>query len=102
MPRIRNHSYYYAMLCTWETFDETPSKNPTNAADAYKLIMTFPITKRLTELRFSYYDGQDDEWRDDWPKTLTRRPKIIQFTLKLLSPLGKIHTYQTAVPFSSE
>ena len=73
--------------------DEVPLIKP--AQDAYKLRMTFPVTKRLVGLKFRYFDEERDEWSDTWDETRGYLPTIIHFVLKLRSPEGKIHTYSS-------
>lgn len=76
--------------------DETPNTKP--LTKACKNVLHFPITSNLLSLQFQYYDGRTKEWTDSWDgERISRLPKIIQFTVSLKSPAGKIQTYTSSV-----
>lgn len=75
--------------------DEVPVIHPPDKA--YGLRMTFPITSRLVELRFKYYDAEDEQWSDTWDESEGKLPTIVQFVLRIMSPSGTIYTYTTDI-----
>ena len=82
--------------------EETPNIRPLE--NAFARSMVFPLSDRVVSLNFRYFGSPDpdvdiDEWRNDWDKSkITGLPKMIEFSLKIMSPAGKIRTFTTAVP----
>jgi hypothetical protein len=76
--------------------DETPYQRP--ATRACQNAVRFPITKDLVSLKFSYYDAKTKEWSDTWTENKSvRLPSMIQFSLTLKTPAGKLETYTSSV-----
>lgn len=75
--------------------DEIPDIRPLETA--YKNRMTFPITNRLLELRFRYYNAREENWTDKWSREQEELPALVQFEVALMSPNGKIHRFSTMV-----
>ena len=84
--------------------DEVPLPPPskedeeTQIAEAYKKIMTFPITKDLVSLRFRFYDAVDQKWVSLWKKDRKYLPQRIMFTFRIKTPQGKIRTFSSVIP----
>jgi hypothetical protein len=75
--------------------DEIPNTRP--LADACKRALHFPITSNLVSLRFRFFDAKTNEWTDAWTAAQGNRlPKIIEFTVALRTPSGKVNTYTSA------
>lgn len=75
--------------------DEIPNTKP--FAEACKKALHFPITNNLVSLRFRFFDARTNEWTDAWTAAQGNRlPKIIEFTVALRSPSGKVNTYTSA------
>lgn len=76
--------------------DEVPaSKNKERSCGN---AIRFPITKYLASLEFQYFDKRNNEWVQEWtgPKSFTL-PAIVQFSLGLRSPEGRVDVYTSAV-----
>jgi len=80
--------------------DEVPNTKP--IADACKKALHFPITSSLVSLSFRFFDSRTNEWTDAWTSAQAPRlPKIIEFTVALRNPSGKVTTYVSAVHLGS-
>jgi type II secretory pathway component PulJ len=76
--------------------DEIPNRPPFDAA--CKDIIRFPITNRLVNISYKFFDKQANEWSDAWEGAkASKLPDIIQFTLLLKSDKGRVTSYTTAV-----
>lgn len=76
--------------------DEIPNRPPFDLA--CKDAIRFPITKRLVNLEFKFFDKNSAEWTNEWSgQRAANLPDIIQFTLSLKSDKGRISTYTSAV-----
>lgn len=77
--------------------EEVPYVRP--AKDAYKRKVVFPLADNVRALRFRYFDGKDQEWRDSWvPGEQFGLPDLIELTVTLQSAAGRIDSFTTAVP----
>ncbi|RIL05131.1 MAG: hypothetical protein DCC75_11975 [Proteobacteria bacterium] len=77
--------------------DEVPYIRPPD--QAYKKIMTFPITNRLVSLEFSYFDPEKEQWIEEWQAAASNKaPSMIRFSLSVESPRGRIDQFSTVVP----
>jgi type II secretory pathway pseudopilin PulG len=76
--------------------DEVPDIRP--LGKAFKNRITFPVTDRLVQLKFRYFDGVQDSWRDTWGDPTTEGlPALIKLTITLKSAQGKVTSYTTTV-----
>jgi prepilin-type N-terminal cleavage/methylation domain-containing protein len=76
--------------------EETPNRKP--YAQSCKDTIRFPITNRLVNLQFKYFDKENNLWADEWNGARSRKlPDIIQFTISLKSERGHVETYTSAV-----
>ena len=80
--------------------DEIPDVRPLSRA--YENRMTFPITNKLLQLKFRFYDKVEEQWRDKWSRTQEGLPALILMNIKLLSPNGKEHSFTTMVHLGRE
>jgi len=78
--------------------DEVPCLGKNNYDQAYANMMTFPVTSRLIDLKFSYYDQKKKKWLNQWDKKKNKLPNLIRFTIKLLAPSGDLQSYSVTVP----
>ncbi|MCB0317172.1 MAG: prepilin-type N-terminal cleavage/methylation domain-containing protein [Bdellovibrionales bacterium] len=78
--------------------EETPYIRPFK--DAYEnQTMIFPITKNLSHLIISYYDGEQEKWYDEWgTQKQTGLPTLIYFSFGVVSPNGLIESFSSIVP----
>jgi len=77
--------------------DETPLKP--DAKLAYQKSMIFPLTSKLVSLDFAYYDQEKEQWSSEWGDGRKRRlPSMVQFSIVLRSPRGRLERYTSAVP----
>lgn len=78
--------------------EETPNVHP--AKSAYERAMVFPITENVIGLTFRYYHRDQKKWLDEWGKDSSsmKIPEMIEFTVKMRSPEGRIESFSTAVP----
>lgn len=91
----RSHDSTYVLVR-----EELPYLNPRKRA--YDRAMIFPITKSLVSLSFRYWDEEDNQWVDEWnDRSHGPMPGKIQFSLRLMSPKGRISEYTSAVPIRS-
>ena len=76
--------------------DEIPNRPPFDVA--CKDLIRFPITNRLVNLNYKFFDKSTGDWSDTWevPKA-NKLPDIIQLTLQLKSDKGRLSSYTTAV-----
>lgn len=76
--------------------DEIPNRPPFNVA--CKDVIRFPITNRLVNISYKFFDSKTNDWSDTWegPKA-NNLPGIIQLTLWLKSDKGRVSSYTTAV-----
>jgi hypothetical protein len=80
--------------------EEIPNTRP--LAEACKKALRFPITNNLVSLRFRFFDARTNEWTDAWTAAQGNRlPKVIEFTVAIRSPAGKVNTYTSAVHLGS-
>ncbi len=80
--------------------DEVANTKP--LADAYKKALHFPITNNLRSMSFRFLDGTSNEWTDAWTAAQAPRlPKVIEFTVTLETPKGKVNSYTSAVHLGS-
>jgi len=76
--------------------DEIPNRPPFDAA--CKDSIRFPITNRLVNMEFKFFDKKTGEWSNEWTgATAANLPEIIQFTLWLKSDKGRVSSYTSAV-----
>jgi prepilin-type N-terminal cleavage/methylation domain-containing protein len=79
-----------------------PSSATSNTArwkQVCKKAMTFPITNRLSNFSFEYFDRDSGKWLDSWSGTsLSSSPTLIRFSISLRSPKGVTRTYATSLP----
>jgi prepilin-type N-terminal cleavage/methylation domain-containing protein len=76
--------------------DELPDIRPLEKA--FKNRITFPITDRLVQLKFRYFDGVQDTWRDTWGDQNSKGlPALVKLTVALKSNQGKVTSYSTTV-----
>lgn len=67
--------------------------------DAYEQKMVFPITKRLRNLSFRYYDINEGRWVDTWGEDpLDQLPSMVQFYVEIASPQNRVERFVTTVP----
>ncbi len=87
----------------YETFylvrDEVPLVSP--AEEAYKKIMTFPVSTRLISLKFRFYNGDKNQWVEDWEADSPELPEMIEFTLEISSPKGRVRKYSSIVDITN-
>ena len=89
-----NPSYYLIR-------DEIPYLRP--AEKAYKQRMTFPITSRLVELSFDYFDADKQQWVQTWGRSGQKKlPLLIRFSLGIRSPTGRVERYATMISLRNE
>lgn len=76
--------------------DEIPNRPPFDVA--CKDAIRFPVTNRLVNISYKFFDKQTNDWIDSWegPKA-NKLPDIIQFTITLKSDKGRLSSYTTAV-----
>jgi prepilin-type N-terminal cleavage/methylation domain-containing protein len=76
--------------------DEIPNRPPFDLA--CKDAIRFPITNRLVNVSYKFFDKRANDWSDTWsgPKA-SNLPDIIQFTLWLKSDKGRVTSYTSAV-----
>jgi prepilin-type N-terminal cleavage/methylation domain-containing protein len=76
--------------------DEIPNRPPFDVA--CKDAIRFPITNRLVNISYKFFDKRTSDWSDTWegPKA-ANLPDIIQLTLWLKSDKGRVTSYTTAV-----
>jgi hypothetical protein len=77
--------------------EEIPNRKP--YAQSCKAAIRFPITNRLVDLQFKYFDKTNNIWADEWggARSAQKLPDIIQFTISLKSARGHVETYTSAV-----
>lgn len=76
--------------------EERPNRQPYQ--QSCQEIIRFPITNRLVNLEFKYFNKKTIAWTDDWTGQNSKElPDIIQFSLSLKSERGHIETYTSAV-----
>jgi prepilin-type N-terminal cleavage/methylation domain-containing protein len=76
--------------------DEIPNRPPFDVA--CKDAIRFPITNRLVNISYKFFDKRSNDWSDTWEGTkASSLPDIIQFTLWLKSDKGRVTSYTTAV-----
>ena len=69
---------------------------------AFKNRMTFPITDNVESFKVRYYDLENDKWVEVWDQDRKGLlPALIQFSIRLRSPLGSVQTYSTMVPIGA-
>lgn len=69
---------------------------------AVKKRMVFPLTSQLVNLRFRYFDVNNDKWTSDWGTgTKTKLPSMVKMNMDLMSPQGTVSKYTVAVPLLS-
>lgn len=76
--------------------DEIANRPPFDVA--CKDLIRFPITNRLVNITYKFFDKSTAEWSDTWegPKA-AKLPEIIQLSLQLKSDKGRVSSYTTAV-----
>lgn len=76
--------------------DEIPNRPPFDVA--CKDSIRFPITNRLVNMEFKFFDKKAGEWSNEWTgQKAANLPDIIQFTLWLKSDKGRVSSYTSAV-----
>ncbi len=76
--------------------DEIPNRPPFDLA--CKDAIRFPITNRLVNVSYKFFDKRTGEWSNTWSGTTAATlPDIIQFTLWLKSDKGRVTSYTSAV-----
>lgn len=79
--------------------DEIPYIFP--AEEAYKKIVSFPVTKNVISFSFALYDRDSDSWTEEWgtkPSNTATLPTLIKFTLVMRSQSGIELPFETIVP----
>ncbi|MBX7137276.1 MAG: prepilin-type N-terminal cleavage/methylation domain-containing protein [Oligoflexia bacterium] len=77
--------------------EETPAIRPYERA--YEKTMRFPVTAKLLELGFRFYDAANDRWVDNWgTNELVGLPVMVELNLAILTPDGRTERFITAVP----
>ncbi len=80
--------------------EEIPYIRP--AEEAYKKLISFPVTSHLYSIAFEYFDAEKEEWVTSWGEDRRgRAPRLLRFTLQTLSPKGILDTFSTMVPLQS-
>ena len=86
----------------WLIREETPYIRPPERAYRERT-MIFPVIKSLTSLSFRFYDAASHSWLNKWGKDEhVRLPAVIEFTVAIRSPAGKVEEFTTAVPIRSK
>lgn len=76
--------------------EELPLIKPNELACKKRL--TFTITKRISSLRFEFFDFENNRWHPSWGEDRsTNLPGIVFIELKLRSPRGIEKKYTTAI-----
>ena len=76
--------------------DEIPNRPPFDLA--CKDAIRFPITNRLVNVSYQFFDKRTGDWSNSWSgSTAATLPDIIQFTLWLKSDKGRVTSYTSAV-----
>lgn len=79
--------------------EEIPNRRPYDLA--CKDVIRFPISNRVVNLEFKYYDKAGG-WENGWSGGRANNlPEIIQFSITLKSPRGALATYTSAVKLTS-
>ena len=76
--------------------DEVPDIRP--PSKAWEKLMTFPIAKNVVRLQFSYYNGVDRKWVEEWDPPTKDLPSLIRMVLTIRSPAGVEHEFMTVLP----
>lgn len=80
--------------------EEIPYIRP--AKEAYKKLISFPVTSRLYSIAIDYFDPDKEEWVASWgEERRSRAPSLIRFTVQTKSPQGALDTFSTMVPLQS-
>jgi prepilin-type N-terminal cleavage/methylation domain-containing protein len=76
--------------------EEIPNRPPFDVA--CKDAIRFPITTKLVNLEFKFFDKRSGDWSSEWTgQKAANLPDILQFTLLLKSDKGRVASYTTAV-----
>lgn len=76
--------------------EEIPNRPPFDVA--CKDIIRFPITTKLVNMEFKFFDKRTGDWSQDWSgQSAANLPDILQFTVLLKSDKGRVGSYTTAV-----
>jgi hypothetical protein len=76
--------------------EEIPNRQPFQLA--CKDIIRFPITNKLVNIQFMYYDKKAQSWESSWTEQRSSTlPDAIQVSVTLKSDRGNVQTYTTAV-----
>jgi prepilin-type N-terminal cleavage/methylation domain-containing protein len=76
--------------------EEIPNRPPFDVA--CKDAIRFPITTKLVNLEFKFFDKRAGDWSSEWTgQKAANLPDILQFTLWLKSDKGRVASYTTAV-----
>lgn len=79
--------------------EEIPNRRPYDLA--CKDVIRFPISNRVVNLEFKYYDKASG-WETGWSGGRANNlPEIIQFSISLKSPRGAVATYTSAVKLTA-
>lgn len=80
--------------------DEVSTAPP--LAASCKRALHFPITNNLISLTFRFFDARTKEWSDAWTGSQANHlPSIVEFTVALRSPSGKVQSYTSSVYLGS-
>ena len=81
--------------------EETPNIRPFEKA--FEKSMVFPVSKNVWSISLRYFDAENGEWVDTWGEgERVHLPSMIQFSIELVSPSGKLSRYTTTVPLRAE
>jgi prepilin-type N-terminal cleavage/methylation domain-containing protein len=70
---------------------------------ACERILRFPITNRLSSLKFEFYDERNQKWEQSiGTGNNSFTPRLARFSIQLISTLGVLRTYSSSVPIRSE
>ncbi len=75
--------------------DEMPHND--NVKLAQQRIMTFPISDRVTTLKFQYFDNASKDWQEEWSETQNYIPALVKFTIGLSSEKGREVLFSTVI-----
>lgn len=74
-----------------------------NQARACAQAIRFPITDRLVNLRFSYYNQRLKSWSESWGSMgLLGLPSVVDFTLTIRTLAGRVETFGSAISIRAE
>lgn len=97
---IREEIPYPRMSTDPNRFD--PDKRKDALQRSFKSRMVFPITDRLVSFQVRYLEPEKNEWVSEWGESNDGLPRMIKFSLVILSPAGRELRATTAVPLGED